>query len=64
MDIFKLWKILTLTLHVNCISFNFSYFLPKSYKNQSINNLIAKQTFTLEILGLELKPYHYGEGLI
>jgi hypothetical protein len=34
----------------------------KNHNNQSINNLIAKQTFTLEILGLELKPYDYGEA--
>jgi hypothetical protein len=37
-------------------------FAPKSNNNQSINNLSAKQTFTREILGLELKPYHYGEA--
>jgi hypothetical protein len=37
-------------------------FARKSHNNQSINNLTAKQTFTLEILGLELKPYHYGEA--
>jgi len=40
----------------------FLIFAPKSYNNQSINNLSAKQTFTLEILGLELKAYHYGEA--
>jgi hypothetical protein len=37
-------------------------FAPKSHNNQSINNLSAKQTFTLGILGFELKPYHYGEA--
>jgi hypothetical protein len=40
----------------------FLVFAPKNHNNQSINNLIAKQTFTLEILGLELKPYDYGEA--
>jgi hypothetical protein len=40
----------------------FLIFGPKSYNNQSINNLSAQQTFTVGILGLELKPYHYGEA--
>jgi hypothetical protein len=42
----------------------FLIFAPKSHNNQSLNNMSAQQTFTLGILGFELKPDHYGEALI
>lgn len=62
MDFLNLEKSITLCFMSTASVLIFLIFAPKSYNNQSINNLSAKQTFTVGSLGLELKPYHYGEA--